>query len=661
MDIASFCPLKATSVVWQAHTGAYAFTVIVKATFLLKPGQAVLAPEQDPIHEGERFWGDDPRRAVRAPSDRAPYKPRAEVMLVGHAYAPGRQPVRSLVATMIVGELDKSIEVVCDRGFRLQEGQLLEGARFTQAPIGWEKAAGGAETNNPVGISFDGPPNTYGMVTIPNVQPVGTYLAQQSDRFAPIGFGPIGARWPSRAQKLGRYAVSFREPGWEQSPMPADFDSRFFLSAPPDQQVAAIRPDERIILENLHPEHARLVTALPGLRPRAIADRATGEREEVQLVADTLWIDTDRGLCCVVWRGRIGLRNAAEAGRVAVWVDGMPMVAPKEERARGEEKPVVEEDDGSATMTLLGPMLKKGEPALPFVAGESGLLVHSNAETAAHIAQWAAVSGDFGDGSGTMFAPLSAPAKAVLPFGARGEEHEDLAETIPPVPKAGVTPFMPAMPPLQPLRFEEVPAIGYVEPAAVVRETVGDTDAPKGEVAPPAMVGPIAVAAEKLAEKGGGPQAETEVAAAEAVVEEEVVELSIEETARIAAEIAEGKEERGKVLEAHELTERAWAKNEERWEAAMEEEDEHGKSEFGARYDAAYVKRVEEFRGTIMADDYAKLVVGMERGREEAVLKELRIQEEALMPIMRIWAKKVAGDMKLAKKVTEALRGGRAA
>jgi hypothetical protein len=73
------------------------------------------------------------------------------------------------------------------------------------------------------------------------------------------------------------------------------------------------------------------------------------------------------------------------------------------------------------------------------------------------------------------------------------------------------------------------------------------------------------------------------------------------------------------------------------------------------------VKRVEGFRGTITADDYAKLVVGMERGREAAVLKELRIQEEALMPIVRIWAKKMAGDMQVAKEVATLMRGGRAA
>jgi hypothetical protein len=202
-------------------------------------------------------------------------------------------------------------------------------------------------------------------------------------------------------------------------------------------------------------------------------------------------------------------------------------------------------------------------------------------------------------------------------------------------------------------------------PRAPVAPVVGPEVEKKEVVAPPPMIGPLAKV-EVDQDKPTGALAEVQEAAKEdapaADVDDiDVVELSLEQTATIAAELAEGHMERAKVLEAHELTERAWTKNDERWEAATDEEQEHGKNELVAGYDAAYVKRVEGFRGTITADDYAKLVVGMERGREAAVLKELRIQEEALMPIVRIWAKKMAGDMQVAKEVATLMRGGRAA
>lgn len=108
-DLVSLCPFVASNVVWQAHSGAFALTVIVKGTFVLQPGTAKLAAEQDPIHERDRFHDDDPRRSVRIPSEVVPYKPQVDVLLVRPAYAPDKQPVRSLVTRFVVGEMDKSL------------------------------------------------------------------------------------------------------------------------------------------------------------------------------------------------------------------------------------------------------------------------------------------------------------------------------------------------------------------------------------------------------------------------------------------------------------------------------------------------------------------------------------------------------------------------
>lgn len=671
MDIVSLCPLRASGFVWQSQDGRFAQTIVVKATFVLEPGQATLAKEQEAPNEADGHWNDDPSRSVVEPSDKVPYKPRADVMLVGHAYAPGKTPVRSVMTRLTVGEMDKSIEVWCDRVFRAQDGQLLEGPRFAKMPLAWERAAGAPGTMNPVGMRFDAAPDAYGMIPIPNLQPPGILVSKRSDTFASTCFGPVGGKWPGRTQRLGRLAGTFPTPGWEDRPMPDGLDPAYFQAAPADQQVARIQPNERIVLENLHPEHTRLVTALPGLRPRAIADRATGEREEVQFVADTLWIDTDRGLCCVVWRGRIGLRHVAEAGRVAVWVDGMPMVAPEKAQAPGSANPSAVEDDGLAAMTLIGPMVKNAEPALPFVAGTSSL-AESNRQIAADISRWAAMIGDGGDGSGTMFAPLSAPANPVMPFGPQEDEPEDLAETIPPLPKAGTgaTPFMPVVPPLQPLRLEEassseVPAIGYLEPAAVARSSEGmapTVEKARVEVAPPPMIGPIAgvkIAADKPAEvaaKGPTNGNDGAGAAAKPAEEEKVAELSIEETATIAAELAEGKTERAAILEAHGVREAAWKANETRWNKALEGEQSRGKSALRAAHDAAYVTRVEKFRGPITVDEYARIMVGLERGGANAVLGALKIQQPALMPIVRVWVKKVAKDMKLGEEARKAVR-----
>ncbi|XXT19366.1 DUF2169 domain-containing protein [Sorangium sp. So ce429] len=413
MDVVSLCPLLASGFVWRSQDGRYAQTLVVKATFVLAPGNAYLAPEQLALNEEDHHWNDDPARSVAAPSDRVPYKPRADVMLVGHAFAPGKRPVRSATVRLVVGDLDKSIEVWCDRVFRVRDGQLLEGQGFTRMPLCWERAAGGLDTSNPVGLRFDAPPDMYGRVTIPNLQPPGTYVSKSSDTFAPVCFAPIGPSWPGRAQRLGRLAGKFPQPGWEERPLPEGLDLAYFQAAPPDQQVEQIRPNEWILLENLHPEHARIVTNLPGLRPKAVVDRATGEHEEVALVADTLWIDTDRGICTVVWRGRIGLRHSKEAGRIAVTVEGDAGGGVTDESVRaflpgtGNEGEHHGEDEHAEVTLLPGHEISAAaKPVMPFWGG--------------------------GKPQGAPAPVSSRPGNAALPFGPAGPAPPRAAEPAPP-------------------------------------------------------------------------------------------------------------------------------------------------------------------------------------------------------------------------------------
>ncbi|KYG09063.1 hypothetical protein BE21_19920 [Sorangium cellulosum] len=104
------------------------------------------------------------------------------------------------------------------------------------------------------------------------------------------------------------------------------------------------------------------------------------------------------------------------------------------------------------------------------------------------------------------------------------------------------------------------------------------------------------------------------------------------------------------------MREGVWKANEMRWNKALEEEQGRGKSVLRGAYDAAYTARVERFRGPITVEEYARIMVGIERGSANGVLDALKIQRSALMPIVRVWAKKVAKDMKLGEEATKALR-----
>jgi hypothetical protein len=52
--------------------------------------------------------------------------------------------------------------------------------------------------------------------------------------------------------------------------------------------------------------------------------------------------------------------------------------------------------------------------------------------------------------------------------------------------------------------------------------------------------------------------------------------------------------------------------------------------------------------------------VALQRGEANEVLDGLKIQRPALMPIQRLWAKKVAADRKLAGEAIATLRAVRA-
>ncbi|APR79997.1 D-alanyl-D-alanine carboxypeptidase [Minicystis rosea] len=345
MDVVSNCPLRVASLRWQARRGRWALTVVAKATYHLSPVACTLANEQEDPNEHENHWDDDPRRSVYSPSDLVPWKPAPEVVLVGHAFAPRGEPVSRLVARLIVGNVDKSIVVHGERSFA-QDGSLRSGARFRRMPLRYERAAGGPDTTNPVGMARA--KDTLGAVLLPNLEPPGLNITRADEFIEPIGYAPIAADWPTRRERLGRGAGQWTMDALRQEPVPEWLDQRFFMSAPPDQYLEELRPNERLVLENLHPDYVRLVTNLPGWEPRAFVERPRAAVAELSMTCDTLWIDTDRSICTLTWRAQIALDDPDQDGRVVIgmelqgrplaWSDVAPQTPRRAETASSAER-----------------------------------------------------------------------------------------------------------------------------------------------------------------------------------------------------------------------------------------------------------------------------------------------------------------------------------
>ncbi|NUP07198.1 MAG: DUF2169 domain-containing protein [Polyangiaceae bacterium] len=300
-------PLSARAVRWRQRSGELFYTIVAKLTFRLVPGECEIAASPDPLFDTDQ--PGEPPAAIRACADLAPFKPATDVTLVGTGYAPRRQPAMHIVCRLVVGSVDKLIEAWTDRSF-CAEGDAIAEAPRTTFRLSYERSAGGEGTDNPIGIE------TGAGGSIPSLQPAGHPPIKRDDYVPAIGFGPITASWPARERHLRA-----QDRTWIDRPdaagMPAGLDATFFQTAPIDQQRQwPIQANERLVLENLHPDHERLVTNLPGIEPR-VALFAPRE-EVVKMVGDTLHIDTDRQIVTVTWRAQVRAPEAGADLRIAV-------------------------------------------------------------------------------------------------------------------------------------------------------------------------------------------------------------------------------------------------------------------------------------------------------------------------------------------------------
>ena len=152
---------------------------------------------------------------------------------------------------------------------------------------------------------------------LPNLQPADFERVDRTPVIPAVGYGPLAPTWPDRVRRLGKHAPTWNAARWHESPLPADVDPAYFQVAPSDQQIKLLRDDEPITLENLVSGVTRLSTKLPGIFPRTLVERG-GAARELLLRADTLWIDTDKEVCTLTWRGQVALDGPDEEGRILV-------------------------------------------------------------------------------------------------------------------------------------------------------------------------------------------------------------------------------------------------------------------------------------------------------------------------------------------------------
>lgn len=288
-------------------------TTIVKGTFRLVPdrkAEAVEHGEQLPP-TGDQFYGGDPQFSCRYESDFTYFKPRADVLLVGHCHTPEGQPLPACSVRFQAGGIDKAMMVFGDRRWRRNRigmRTMSEPEPFVRKELRYENSFGGPTYGpNPVGKGIH-PKNE---TTAPSHNELANLKVLEGEQLktmqqsTPSGFGPLGRTWSQRMDLVGTYGEKWKRERWPW--LPEDFDWRYFNAAPPDQQIKGyLKGDEALYFENLHPRHSRLHTALPGIRVRCfLSEKRSGKKRfrEVNTRLDTLWVDMDAEILVLVWRG----------------------------------------------------------------------------------------------------------------------------------------------------------------------------------------------------------------------------------------------------------------------------------------------------------------------------------------------------------------------
>jgi hypothetical protein len=189
---------------------------------------------------------------------------------------------------------------------------------FHQHTISYDSAFGGLDIDpnnpkriysyleNPSGIGYSKSGSQPEGTPLPRSEELQSSVTDPSASYIPMALGPIGRHWKPRLNYVGTYDEKWQS---DRLPfMPDDFDPLYFQAAPPNQQIDYVQGGERILLANLC-EEGRLQTAVPRQGVKVGFINRRGDVCVANAVCDTLSIEPDNNLLCMVWRANLALQR----------------------------------------------------------------------------------------------------------------------------------------------------------------------------------------------------------------------------------------------------------------------------------------------------------------------------------------------------------------
>ena len=244
LQIANKTPFKCSLGAFPNLDGIDCIVCVVKGTFALGANGVALAKEQEPIVMVDEFWDDPAKSSIKRASEMGLPKLTTDVLLRGHAYAPGGN-ASSVDVRLRVGELQKHVRVFGNRVWQsgLLSHKISPPELFQKIPLRYELAFGGtdAEPKNPDKADYE-PRNPVGRglvprnserktagTLLPNIEFPTLLIRSVKDRPPPAGFSPVCGHWEPRKAFAGTYDEAWTR---KRAPyLPKDFDPRFFQCA----------------------------------------------------------------------------------------------------------------------------------------------------------------------------------------------------------------------------------------------------------------------------------------------------------------------------------------------------------------------------------------------------------------------------------------------
>ena len=296
--------------------------VCVSGSYQIAADGALQLANEQKIALADVYEGDPNRTPLVRVGDLIPYKPAADVTVLGTAHAPRGEPAQSWEVSITVGGRRVALRVHGPRKWeptlvRLKPTWKLGPAvPVVSVPLDYRLASGGYIAGDPEG-GFD-PRNPLGPglfhtdwtprgkpLRAPQIDSLRVPVTEPFATPQPQGFGPIPPDWLWREKHLGT-----RDETWQRErcpQMPADLSYRCFQTAHADLILPRLVGDETVRLDGMIPGGGSLAFALPGIALVAHHQWYDGRAVDARLTLDGVHLDlrTPDGpwLADLAWRG----------------------------------------------------------------------------------------------------------------------------------------------------------------------------------------------------------------------------------------------------------------------------------------------------------------------------------------------------------------------